>query len=234
MHNVSADGRGGLPLEKGDYVNMEITDSGAGIPEDHLSKIFDPYFTTKQKGTGLGLATTYSIIKKHGGAITVRSQPGAGTTFSLYLPASAQEHSPEEVRAAEPIHGKGRILVMDDEEIVRLVARHMAEELGYEVSLAENGEQAIEMFLEAMAANRPFDVVILDLTVRGGMGGKDTLTKMAALEPSVRAIVSSGYSSDDILSHYKDFGFQNILIKPYEAETLGRMLHELLHREGPS
>ena len=231
MKNVLIPETSGLPLEKGKYVQIDIKDSGMGIPENFLSKIFDPYFTTKKKGSGLGLATSYSIIKRHGGVIMVNSQFGAGTTFSLYLPASEEGPVPEQAAAGDLLSGKGRILVMDDEDIVRMVAGHMMNGLGYEAVFAENGEQALEKYSVAKKAGKPFDAVILDLTIRGGMGGKETVKRMAEIDPSVRAIVSSGYSADDILAHYGDHGFLAVLSKPYQIEELSRVLHEALRKK---
>ncbi len=234
MHNVSLDEKSGLPLKKGKYVRIDIQDTGTGIAEHHLPKIFDPYFTTKKKGSGLGLATSYSIMTKHGGLITANSRLGTGSTFSLYLPASPEYLPPAEAGAGAILAGKGRILVMDDEEVVRVVAGHMLDSLGYEADFAENGEQAVEKYKAALKSNRPFHAVILDLTIRGGMGGKETIRKIAAMDPSVRAIVSSGYSADDILSHYREHGFKDVLSKPYQIEVLSRVLHDVLTGPAPS
>ena len=227
MQNIRIGERSAVPLKKGNYVRIDITDSGPGITADYLSRIFDPYFTTKQKGSGLGLTTSYSIIKKHGGLITVNSQLGVGSTFSLYLPASDQQPLSREGRVKELFTGKGKILVMDDEEVVRAITGHMLEGLGYEVDFAENGEQAVEKYSAAMKSDRPFHAVILDLTVRGGMGGRETIRQLAAIDPSVRAVVSSGYSSDDILSQYREYGFLAVLTKPFQIEELGLVLHGL-------
>jgi two-component system cell cycle sensor histidine kinase/response regulator CckA len=231
MQNVTIGEKSGLPLEKGNYVRIDIADSGPGIPDHYLPRIFDPYFTTKQKGSGLGLATSYSIIKKRGGVITVSSQLGAGSTFSLYLPASEQRPSAPKIQVTELRTGRGKILVMDDEEVVRTITGHMLAGLGYEVDFAENGEEAVEKYAAAFKAERPFDAVILDVTVRGGMGGRETIRKLASIDPSVRGIVSSGYSSDDILSQYRDYGFLAVLTKPYQIEELGLALHGLLSKE---
>jgi CheY-like chemotaxis protein len=228
LRNVVIDEKSGVPLEKGNYVRIGISDSGMGIPEQHLGKIFDPYFTTKQRGSGLGLATSYSIIRKHGGVITVDSRPDSGSTFHVYLPASGHEYVPAKAADTRLITGKGRILVMDDEEIVRRVAGLMLAGLGYAVDFAENGEEAVEKYSAATRTNEPFGAVILDLTVRGGMGGKETVGKLKALDPEVRAIVSSGYSADDIIANYGEYGFQAVLSKPYHLEELGRILQAVL------
>ena len=234
VRNVSIEAKSGLPLAAGKYVLIVIKDSGLGIPDKHLSKIFDPYFSTKQKGSGLGLATSYSIIKRHGGVITVDSQLGKGSTFSVYLPASDQQFSPGKAAHKDLLSGRGRILVMDDQTAVRTVAGYMLGSLGYEAEFAENGEHAVALYSAAREMGRPFDAVILDLTVRGGMGGKDTIRTLAEMDPAVRAAVSSGYSDDGTLSNYRAFGFQAVLSKPYQIEELSRVLHELLCRESLS
>jgi PAS domain S-box-containing protein len=230
VRNVSIDEKNGLSLAAGKYVAIVVKDSGVGIPGHYLSKIFDPYFSTKQKGSGLGLATSYSIIKRHGGVITASSHPGTGSVFSIYLPASERSPLPEEVAVKNMLNGKGRLLVMDDEEIVRTVAGYMIVSLGYDVEFAENGEQAAGKYSTAMKSGRPFDAVILDLTIRGGMGGKETIRRLAEIDPSIRAVVSSGYSGDDTLANYRDLGFQAVLSKPYQIEELSHTLHKLLRK----
>ena len=211
-----------------DHVLITIRDSGVGMPEQYLGKIFDPYFTTKEKGSGLGLATSYSIIRNHGGLIDVRSQVGQGTAFFLYLPASeaVAEESPA---AAAPGKARiGRILVMDDEKVVREVTGELLRSLGHEAEFAESGESALTMYREAMASARPFDVVILDLTIRGGMGGLETLGKLLEIDPGVKAVVSSGYSDDAALSNYREHGFKAFLKKPYNMDELQNTLNDLL------
>jgi nitrogen-specific signal transduction histidine kinase/ActR/RegA family two-component response regulator len=211
-----------------DHVLITIQDSGVGIPEQYLGKIFDPYFTTKEKGSGLGLATSYSIIRNHRGLIDVRSEVGKGTDLFLYLPASeaVAEESPG---AAVP--GKTRtcrVLVMDDEKVVREVAGEILRALGHEAAFSENGEAALTMYREAMASAKPFDVVILDLTIRGGMGGLETLGKLLELDPGAKAVVSSGYSDDTALSKYREHGFRAFLKKPYNVKELQDTLSALL------
>lgn len=213
-----------LSLGGGKYVLIEIEDSGVGISKHHIQKIFDPYFTTKQKGSGLGLATSYSIIKRHGGALDVKSEPDIGTTFFIYLPASDEKLSLKETGREALSVGKGKILVMDDEEMILTVAQFMLEALGYDIEVAKNGEQALEKYSAALASGRPFDAVILDLTVRGGLGGRETIEKLIEIDPEVRTIVSSGFSDDPILSNYKNYGFKATLSKPYRIEELGRTL----------
>jgi PAS domain S-box-containing protein len=221
-----------LPLRCGRYVRIAIEDNGPGIPASYLGRIFDPYFTTKEKGTGLGLATSYSIIKKHGGVLDVKSEVGLGSTFFIYLPASDKELTPEPAGSGNLLPGQGKILVMDDERIVRTIVGQMLTAIGYEVDFADEGNEALKKYSAALESGRPFDAVILDLTVRGGMGGGDTIKKMREMDPSVRAIVSSGYSDDPIVANYADYGFKASLSKPFEVEELSGVLHALLSAEG--
>jgi len=229
--NFSVDKKSVLPLERGNYVLISIEDSGIGIPENYITRIFDPYFTTKQKGSGLGLATTFSIIKKHDGMLNVESRPGKGSTFFIYLPAIETTQPLKVEEGKDILPGKGRILVMDDEEIIKIVVGQMLKNLGYEYDFAENGEQTVEKYTKARSMGEAFDAVILDLTVRGGMGGKETIRKLREIDPAVRAIVSSGYSDDPVVANYEDYGFKDILSKPYEIETLSSLLHSLLYSE---
>lgn len=219
-----------LPLPEGRYVEISIRDRGVGIPAGHLPKIFDPYFTTKKKGTGLGLTTSHAIIKKHGGHIAVESKPGSGTAFSIYLPASEKRMVREEEPKEGLISGKGeRILVMDDEDAVREVACEMLTSFGYEVGSAREGAEAIEVYIKAKEQSRPFDLVITDLTVPGGMGGKELVRRLLEIDPHVKAIVCSGYSSDPILSNLRESGFAGVVTKPYRAEELSKTVHRVLH-----
>jgi PAS domain S-box-containing protein len=215
-------------LGHGIYIRITVQDEGIGIPEENLGKIFDPYYTTKKKGTGLGLATAYSVIRKHGGCITVKSAVGEGSEFSVYLPASNDAVPEPDLKAEEILAGKGRILVMDDESLIRLVIGNMLTELGYEAEFATDGEQALEIFADALESGRNFDAVLMDLTIKGGMGGLDCICRMMEIDPSVKAIVSSGYSGDMVLSNYLDYGFKGILTKPYEVEDLSSVLHQVI------
>lgn len=215
-------------LPKGNYVKISIQDSGIGIPKKYLQKIFDPYFTTKEKGSGLGLATSYSIIRNHGGLIDVTSEIGKGTTFFVYLPAIEMEKEFKETDAVSSVVHKGKILVMDDDKVVRNVAKELIKSLGHEVDLAEHGEAAIEKYQAAMESDKPFDIVILDLTVRRGMGGRDTIKALRVVDPGVRAIVSSGYSDDAVVADYEKYGFKARLTKPYKLTGLRETLNALL------
>ncbi|MBA4374541.1 MAG: hypothetical protein C0402_16950 [Thermodesulfovibrio sp.] len=211
--------------EGGRFVRIDIRDSGTGIPEQSLSKIFDPYFTTKKKGSGLGLATSYSIIKNHGGLIEVKSEPNTGTTFVIYLPASG---SAEMEATAAVAHAAGtkkiRILLMDDEEIVRNVAQEMFAALGHGVVCAEDGSKAIEQFRQATEEGTPFDLVVLDLTVKGGMGGEEAIRRILEIDPHVKAVVSSGYADNPVVADFRAYGFSAVLSKPYRLDTITNCL----------
>ncbi|MGQ9610145.1 MAG: hybrid sensor histidine kinase/response regulator [bacterium] len=219
-------------LKPGKYVKITIEDHGIGIPENNLPRIFDPYFTTKQKKSGLGLTSAYSIIKNHGGYITVESQVGVGTKCHVYLPASSVQFFTEEnVKKEEHILGKGKVLVMDDEEIIRDLAYEALTSLGYEVVTAFDGEEAIKIYKSALESGEPFDVVILDLTIHGGMGGKDTIKHLIEIDPNVKAIVSSGYSNDPVMANYKDYGFIGVIPKPYQIRDLGKIINEVIEKK---
>jgi PAS domain S-box-containing protein len=215
-------------LESRDYVVIGIEDQGVGIPQAYLDKIFDPYFTTKEKGSGLGLATSYSIIRNHSGRIEVRSVVGTGSTFLIYLPAVSTEASLPAERPHPAPARKGRVLVMDDESVIRLVAQALLGSLGHDVEAAENGDAAVGLYRRAIAEGRPFDVVILDLTVRGGKGGAETLRELLEIDPGVKAVVSSGYSDDQVIATYLQHGFCSFLKKPYDMQELSRVLDEVM------
>lgn len=228
--NLKIEIRHNLPVKPGRYIKISIVDQGGGIADKHLSKIFDPYFTTKQKGNGLGLAMAYSIIKKHEGHITVESQLGVSTTFHIYLPAS--EKTVSEKEEAKLVKGQGRILVMDDEASLRNLIERMLENLGYESEVAADGAEAIQMYKEAQESEKPYVAVILDLTVPGKMGGKECVTKLLDIDPEVKAIVSSGYSDDPVMSNFQEFGFKGMMPKPFESLSLSKVLHEVLNNDG--
>jgi len=217
-------------LLPGDYIRIRIRDEGVGIPEASLKRIFDPYFTTKPKGSGLGLATTYSIVKNHNGLITVESEVHMGSTFTVYLPAARHEEP-----AIEPAHsntqmivGTGRVLIVDDEEPIRTLVEYTLSHLGYQVTQAETALDGVNIYREKLEAGERFDAVILDLTLPGGMGGKEALKKLIEIDPTVNAIVSSGYATDATMSRYQDFGFRGVIAKPYEAAELGKIVHDVI------
>ena len=190
--------------------------------------IFDPYFTTKHKGSGLGLASAYAIIKKHHGHIAVESKPGVGTTFHIYLPAVERQVTPQPEEDRNLLVGTGKILVMDDEEIVREVLGRLLPRLGYEAEFAGDGGEAIEMFVQAHGSGQAFAGVILDLTVPGAMGGKETMTKLLEIDPQVKAIVSSGYSDDPVMADFQKYGFSGVIAKPYRISELGKIFHDVI------
>jgi CheY-like chemotaxis protein len=222
-----------LPLKPGDYVSISIQDEGKGIPKEHLDKAFDPYFSTKamgvQKGMGLGLATAYAIVKNHGGHIAIDASPDAGTTVNIYLPAETQ---PEEIEStitsaddkASPVK---RVLVMDDEEMLRTLARQMLERMGYAVETVKDGVEAIDAYKSRKDSGEPFDVAILDLTIKGGMGGEQTIRELLKIDPHIKAIVCSGYFDAPVMSDFQKYGFKCALPKPYDKKNLKEALEEL-------
>jgi nitrogen-specific signal transduction histidine kinase/CheY-like chemotaxis protein len=228
--NLSADNLKSVPLPRREYVKISITDSGVGVPEENLERLFDPFFSTKKDGSGLGLSVTHSIVEQHGGHISVTSRLGVGTSFQIYLPAESSRRSTESGESAPPlnIQGKGRILVMDDEEIVRDVAREMLTHLGYEVIAVGDGEAALEAFRRSKEEGRPLDLVIMDLTIPGGMGGKEAVQQLLALDPDAKVIVSSGYSNDPIMANFRKYGFREAVLKPYRIEEMGAMVQKAL------
>jgi len=217
-----------LPLSAGRYIKISVRDQGMGIPAEHLPRIFDPYFTTKQKGSGLGLASAYAIIKKHDGHIAVESKPGVVTTFYIYLPAVEGQVTPQPEEDRELLVGTGKILAMDDDEMVWEVLERMLVHLGYEPEFARDGGEAIEMFVKAQESGQAFAAVILDLTVPGGMGGKEALAKLLEIDPQVKAIVSSGYSDDLVMADFQKYGFSGVIAKPYKISELGKVLNKAL------
>ncbi len=221
-----------IPLEAGKYVRIQVQDPGEGIAPEHLARVFDPYFTTKRKGTGLGLASAYSIVKKHGGHITADSIRDRGSTFTLYLPAREAGELKQETPEDTYVHGRGRILVMDDEEIVRSIVEHMLHHLGYETTVARDGPEAVELFSQAVNSDQPFQAVILDLTIQGGWGGVETIKVLRKIDPEVKAIVASGYSNDPVMADYWRYGFSGVIRKPFRIEELGKIVHAVLIQGG--
>lgn len=226
--NKKVDGNTDLPLSPGDYVEISIRDKGIGIRKEHLSKIFDPYFSTKQKGSGLGLASAYSIVKRHDGYLGVESEIGVGTTFYIYLHASQKKFEKRKETNTSISSGHGRILLMDDEDIVLKVGGEMLKTLGYDVKFAKDGDEAIKIYKNHKEEGTPFDVVIMDLTIAGGMGGKETIKILKEAEPGVKAIVSSGYSTDPIMANYKEYGFMGVIAKPYKITEIGEVINRVL------
>ena len=217
------------PVRPGDYVHISVADTGTGIKAEHLARIFDPYFTTKQQGSGLGLTTVYSIIRKHQGHIEAESELGHGTTFHIWLPAlrDGEPGAPDDQDEAV-IPMKGRVLFMDDEESILSMAGMLLRRMGFEVELARDGTEVVRKFSEAHDARRPFDLVVMDLTVPGGVGGREAIDKLRQIDPNVRAIVSSGYSSDPVLANYRAYGFCGMMAKPYRVEDFARVLRTAL------
>jgi two-component system, cell cycle sensor histidine kinase and response regulator CckA len=209
-------------------VKISVSDSGTGIPDDHYQKIFDPYFTTKPNGTGLGLATCFSIIKKHDGIVTFESTVGKGTTFYVYLPALGPGNEVAHDVEMTVEHGCGRILVMDDEKAVTDIARAMLETLGYTVECAKNGADTVELYKKRKEEGNPFSAVIMDLTIPGGMGGKEAVNVLHEIDPTIKAIVSSGYSTDPIMSNFREYGFSAVLRKPYRLQEISLILQNCL------
>ena len=230
-----------LPLTPGNYVKISCKDTGVGISADNLPKIFDPYFTTKQRGSGLGLATSYSIIKRHDGIIIACSEVGVGTTFDIYLPVS---NRPPElvVPAAPPVslianttsRTQGKILIMDDEAFIRDLLGRLFTYFGYAVGFAEDGMEALALYKQALMAGQPFDVVIMDLIIPGAMGGKETIGKLLEIDPNARAIVSSGYSNDPIMADFRRYGFCEAVAKPYKNEELANVVQKVITHPQPA
>jgi len=209
-----------LNLKAGKYVKVSIIDQGIGIPEEYIDKVFDPYFSTKKEGHGLGLATCYSIIKKHEGLLYANSQLGKGSEFIFYIPAN-KEHI-EELEEIELVYenGGGNVLIMDDEEIIRTLAGEILQSNGYHVEFAKEGKEAIELYKVSMNNGDKYDLIILDLTVPGGLGGKDTISEIRKIDPDVKAIVSSGYSNDPVMAEFQKYGFMDFVPKPYNTKQL--------------
>jgi CheY-like chemotaxis protein len=218
----------GVSFKPGKYVKISFQDYGIGISEEHLAKIFDPFFTTKKAGNGLGLATSYSIIKQHGGYIDLTSKVGVGSTFYLYLPASEDVAIQEHPLESLPLTGEGKILVMDDEAMIRNVVSEMLTLLGYQVTTVPDGQAAIQLYQAALHSNQPFVAVIMDLTVPGGMGGLEALRHLKEIDPQVKAIVSSGYANDPVMADYAKYGFCSVIGKPYKIEEFSQTLKKVL------
>lgn len=218
-------------LRTGEYIRLTVRDNGSGIPRDILPRIFDPFFTTKPKGSGLGLAISHSIIRKHGGHIDVESEPGRGTVFTIYLPASESEgrlfETPPEPEPLPESKKGERILVMDDDAAIRDLAVEMLSTLGFQAVVVAGGSEAVERYTEEKRAGAPFDAVLLDLTVPGDVGGVETLKALRSIDPDVLAAASSGYSEDPVMAHPTDYGFRESLRKPYRLRDMAELMAKL-------
>jgi CheY-like chemotaxis protein len=215
-------------LQEGRYIKIAVQDYGCGIPKDVLPKIFDPYFTTKETGSGLGLAAAYAIVTKHDGCLTVTSKVAMGTTVFIYLPASQHDMLFFRATPDTPAVGSARILVMDDEEIIRDLLCETLTSLEYEVVCACDGGEAIALYQDALALGQPFRVVILDMTVPGGMGGKEAMAALRAIDPHVKALISSGYANDPVMANFAAYGFNGMVTKPYTVQRLQSALQGVL------
>ena len=227
--NIRENAISGLDQKK--YTKLTVQDEGIGIEQKYLDRIFDPYFSTKDTGNGLGLATVYSIITKHGGNISVESELNKGTTFTLYLPVSKSTHLPETAQLApeiSTIKRTTRVLVMDDDKMIREAATKMLKLMGHSVKTAPEGKQAIEMYKQSLEKGEPFDVVIMDLTIPGGVGGKEAIKDILKIDPKARGIVSSGYANDPVMANYTAYGFKDIVAKPYSMSHLWDVLNRVL------
>ncbi|MEA3332430.1 MAG: ATP-binding protein [Pseudomonadota bacterium] len=206
-----------IPLSPGNYIKIVVKDQGVGSPADMLDKIFDPYFTTKQAGNGLGLAITHTIISKHEGYITVNSELGRGTTFTIYLPASIDRPELDQKDVTvPPATERGRVMIMDDEEMIRSLVEKSLSRIGYEVVSAEDGDEAVRLYRESKKADAPIDLIIMDLTIPGGMGGKDTVKEIHKIDSEAKVLVSSGYSNDPVMANFSEYGFCGAIVKPFQ------------------
>lgn len=218
-------------LIPGPYIKIVIADNGAGIPKEYISKVFDPYFSTKKRGSGLGLTVALSIIEKHQGKITVLSDRVKGTTFSFYLPASRKSLINDKQQEILFPHKRFSVLVMDDERFVRETIADMLNTMGFKVETTENGEEAVSAYRKAIEKEKPYDFVIMDLTVPGAMGGRKAIRELLKIDPKVKAVVSSGYSNKLVMSNYGEYGFKGVLQKPYSMKDLRNTLYRLIESE---
>jgi len=223
--NIQPNSQKRFPLNYREFVKIIFKDSGSGIPREHIKKIFDPFFTTKQKGSGLGLSSVYSILKNHDAYIDVESREGEGSTFYIYLPASTRLDS---ISEQAPLQGGGRILLMEDDHTLGETLQNALVWLGYEIALAKDGSEAIDTYSRHLKSDQPFNVVIMDLTISNGMGGREAIKELLKIDPDVKAIVSSGYSDDPLMSDFRKYGFCGVMRKPYEIEALHALLNTII------
>ena len=216
------------PLEAGRYVKVTVEDQGIGMSEEVLERVFDPYYTTKPKGHGLGLSIAHTIISNHGGHITATSEVGEGTTFEFYVPASEKRAVEAPQQETEPASASGKILLMDDEETIHRTVGRMLEALGYEVALSSDGEEALQAYRAAMEAGDRYDLVIMDLTIPGGMGGRETVNRLHQIDPDARVVVASGYSNDPVMADPEGHGFVGIVKKPVDLDELAKTVKEAM------
>jgi two-component system cell cycle sensor histidine kinase/response regulator CckA len=223
---------GDIPaLNPGKYVRVSFADNGIGIAKDHIVKVFDPYFTTKQKGSGLGLATSYSVVKRHGGLLAVESELGTGATFHVYLPATEAPAPAGEAFERPMVQGAGRILVVDDEEMIRQILERVLNRYGYEAVCVHDGKEALSQYGDAKRTGKPFNAVIMDLTIPGGMGGQEAVKHLRKIDPHAKVIVSSGYSNDPVMARFREYGFDGVVTKPFSVATLGAEVRKVLSGE---
>jgi len=234
LENVDSKESTVLGLYQGKYIKCTIRDEGPGIDQEHIDKVFEPFFSTKETGKGLGLAIVYSIIKKHGGNISVDSESGKGTTFTIYLPASESQQlqrtiDPEDVEYSKnDLIQTAKILIVDDEEMICKLLKETLELNGFKVSTTLEGGKAIEMYKESLDNEEPFDSVIMDLTIPGGLGGEAVVKDLLKINPKVKCIASSGYADDAVMANYAEYGFKGAIIKPYTSRALLEELKKVL------
>jgi len=229
MENLNIEKQTELPLEPGKYIQIKIHDNGSGISKKHIPFVFDPFYTTREEGSGLGLATSYSIIKKHEGHIEIQSIKNKGTTLIIYLPASSEKVEtpiPKNITSKEY---SGSILLMDDDDIVKKIAASMLQKIGFTVTVVSHGDDAIDEYKKRFNTEKAFSLCILDLTIRGGKGGEETISLLKEFDPQIRALVTSGYSDDDIMKNYNKYGFIGVAPKPYSIELLKESIENALN-----
>jgi CheY-like chemotaxis protein len=208
-------------------VRISVSDTGVGIRPEHLGRIFDPYYTTKRRGGGLGLATAYSIVKGHGGFITVSSVPGRGTTVAIHLPAA--EQAAVQLSSTRPhLEGRGRSLLMEHEQSAQAVAVNMLAFLGHDTEVVPDGAAAVERYRSALASGRPFDAVILDLVAAGEFGGRETISRLSEIDPHVNGIIATGYAQDPVAVGFKSYGFKAVINKPFTLQELRSTIDSVL------